>query len=559
MRRRKVLVTVSALMMASLVLASCSPATAPAKPTTQAPPTTAPKQALTPGPQPPTPSSKPAAEQPRAGGVLTIAHHSNPIDLDPWEQVSIATLALNGPVYSQLFQYDPFQNDKAIADLAEKWELSADNKTMTISLRKGVKWHDGQPFTAEDVKYSLDFMMDAKNPMVARKKLNLNAVNKVEVVDATTLKLVLRAPSASLLDQLALPHSAIGPRHVAEKAAKPADALNWTVVGTGPMKYKNFVKDSYYQIVKNPDYFVKGLPYLDGITFYIVSDPATRFAAFRTGQLKITSPFVGLTPFQAKTVEKETKGVRVAQHPRLIFDGLFMNPERKPWGDVRIRKAVSLATDRQAALATLQEGVGDYASPAVGRWAMPEADLMKLPGYRQPKDADRAEAKKLLAEAGFPDGLKAPLHTRNWTEYVRIAEFMKDQMAKIGIVVTIDAQELAVSTARRRVMDWDIMVATAAVDNADPAGANKYFLKGNDFNFYDKEVEDLWLKQDGILDPVERKKVLVQAQQRFLEVAGWVVLYWTKNITGMWADVKNFTPGVGIYGNLKHEQTWLAK
>ncbi|MBI2909462.1 MAG: hypothetical protein HYX92_17595 [Chloroflexi bacterium] len=178
---------------------------------------------------------------------------------------------------------------------------------------------------------------------------------------------------------------------------------------------------------------------------------------------------------------------------------------------------------------------------------------------RARKDRDEGQARRLLAEAGFPNGFTAPVHIRNWTDYVRIAEFMKDQLAKVGIELTIGAQELAVSTARRRKLDWDSLTATAAVDNVDPAGANKYFLKGNDFNFYDKEVDDLWRKQDTIMDPEERKKAVLQAQRRFLEVSGWVVLVWTKNITGMWPQVRNLKPAMGQYSNLKHENTWLAR
>ncbi|MFH1486609.1 MAG: ABC transporter substrate-binding protein [Chloroflexota bacterium] len=579
---RKAFVAVSCLLVLGLLLASCAPAVAPtatpkpaAPPESKAPaaaPTTpptskAPAAAPTPQPAAPKPAApaatpKPAAEAPRYGGVLTIAHPGNPPEMDPWEMTTISTLALNGPVYSQLFQFDPFDNEEAVPDLVEKWEFSPDNKTVTLHLRKGVKWHDGTPFSAADVKYSIDFMMDKKNPKVARKLLNLIAIDKVEVVDADTAKLILRAPSASLLPQLALPHSAIGPKHVAEKAAKAASALDWTVVGTGPMKYKTFVKDSFYEVVKNPDYFIKGRPYLDGIRFFIVTDMATRFAAFRTGQILLTAPNLGLTPPQAETAAKEVKGVRIEKHPRGMFDGFFMNPDRKPWGDARIRKAVNLATDRDAAIKALGEGIGDYGSPVVpGPFALPKDEVMKTPGYRQPKDADRAEAKKLMAEAGFPDGFKSSVMARSWSQYTRIAEFMKDQASKIGIDLTLEVVEQSVERARRfgATPDWNTLVATAAVDNTDPAGANKYFLKGNDFNFYDKEVDELWQKQDAIMDPAERKKVVFQAQRRFLEVSGWVVLFWATNITGVWPQVKNFKPGSGNYTNLKHENTWLAK
>ncbi|MBI2909571.1 MAG: ABC transporter substrate-binding protein [Chloroflexi bacterium] len=565
-QKNRMWLMLSALLAGGLLPASCALAAAP---TPAAKATVAPAKAETPAAKPataPTPSTpaatpKPAVQEPRYGGILTISTYSNPVNLNPWEQVSITTLGLNGPVYSQLFQFDPFNNDKAVGDLVERWELSSDSRTYTLYLRKGVKWHDGQPFTAGDVKYSLDYMLDPKNPKVDRKRLNLIAINKVEVVDPSTVRLTLRAPSASLFSQLALPHSAIGAKHVSEKGPKPGVSLDWTVVGTGPMKSKNFLKDSYYEVVKNPEYFIKGRPYLDGVRYYVLTDLATRFAAFRTGQLLLTNPSQGLTPSQGKIAEKEIRGVTVVAHPKGNFSGFFMNAERKPWGDARVRKAVALATDHQAAVKALAEDVGDYGSPVIpGPWALPEDEMMKTPGYRQPKDADRAEAKRLLAEAGLPNGFKSPLYTRTQTEYVRIAEFMKDQLGRIGIDLNIIAEELAASTARRHagVADWDTLTATAAVDNADPAGANKYFLKGNDFNFFDTEVDELWQKQDAIMDPAERKKAVFDAQRKFLEVNPWVVLFWSKNVTGFWPQVKNFKPSL-TYTNLKHENTWLAK
>ncbi|MBI2906909.1 MAG: ABC transporter substrate-binding protein [Chloroflexi bacterium] len=560
----------SLLMVMGLVLSGCAPSAPgapPAKDAAKAPaaaPAAAPTASspATPKPGAPAPTPKPSGEEPRSGGILTIAHMSNPVDLDPLENTSISTLSLNGPVYSQLFQFDPFDNDKVIADLAEKWEFSADGKVATLFLRKGAKWHDGQPFTADDVKFSLEFMTDPKNPKVNRKLLNLIAIDKVEVVDPTTAKLMLKAPSASLLVQLALPHSAIGPKHIAQKAAKPDAALDWTIVGTGPMKYKEYVNNSFYSVVKNPDYFIKGRPYLDGIRYYIVADPATRLAGFRTGQIMLTAPNIGLAPSHAKIAEREIKGVQIVQHPRGVFNAFFMNPDRKPWGDSKVRRAVSLGTDRQAAIDALGEGIGSFGTPVTpGEWSLSEDEIIKTPGYRMPKDADRAEAKKLLAEAGFPQGFKTSILVRNWSEYVRIAEFMKDQLSRIGIDAAIDPVEQNIERVRRfgAKPDWDTLVATAAIDNNDPAGANKYFLKGNDFNFFDEEIDRLWQEQDTILEFAERRKLVLEVQRRFLEISPYVVLFWTKNITGIWPQVKNFKPGNGQYTNLRHENTWLAK
>ncbi|MFH1486415.1 MAG: ABC transporter substrate-binding protein, partial [Chloroflexota bacterium] len=313
MKAKWVSLVTSVWVIAVLLASACAPSTAPAPKSPAAPttaavaptaaavaPTTAaavPKAtasvstpAATPKPaasvSTPAATPKPAVEQPRSGGMITRALARDVASFDLQREQGSDASATIFNVYQGLVRLDPNEHDKIASDLAEKWEVSPDGKAYTFKFYKGIKWHDGKPFTTEDAKYSLERMQNPKafNTIAPRGQALLQAMDTVQVVDEDTVKVTTKYPSASFLSNLASGWIAIQPKSI--MVAK--GDMRRDCVGTGPFKLKQFNPNISLELTKNTDYYIKGLPYLDGIQFYTIKDGATRFSAFRTKRVMLT-------------------------------------------------------------------------------------------------------------------------------------------------------------------------------------------------------------------------------------------------------------------------------
>ncbi|MFH1486038.1 MAG: ABC transporter substrate-binding protein [Chloroflexota bacterium] len=569
---RTSLLPVVCLTVLGLVLASCAPAVAPtptpkpaapgapaAKPATPKPAAPAAKPA-TPAPAAPAPTPKPAAEKPSYGGVLNISHTGDTPTYDLHQESSIISLAVLSLAYNMLIQYDPLEHTKIVADLAEKWEVSKDGLLYTFNLRKDVKWHDDKPFTSADAKFSLDRMIFPPKGVRAPRQPHFLAVDRFEAPDPHTVKVYMKYPSASFIPMLATGWMVICPKHVIEEKGD----MKKVVMGTGPFKEKRITAGTSYEWQKNPDYFMKGRPYLDGITFYVVKDRGTRFAAFRTGQVLIYGIGETMTVTQAKLVERDMPNARVETFMAYNTHDFDMNCTKPPFNDVRVRQAVSMAVDRQAAVQVLAEGdavVGPHMPPG-GLWALPNEELLNMPGFRQPKDADRAQAKKLLAEAGYPGGLKTTLMVKS--REPEVAEFMQAQLATIGIDATIDIRETGDWTQRAVKGMHDAVPLRISLKLDDPEDIGRYHLTSaiggqNYAHFSSKEIDDLFVKQSQAMDPAERKKITWELQRKLIEQAPKLKLDWFYYKKGIRKEVRDYKPGPGNYCNNKWEVVWLSK
>lgn len=376
-----------------MVLTSCAPAAAPAvtpkPPTPSAAPTSPPAPTAAPKTAPP-PAASPAvtprtgAEQPRSGGVLYISQGVEPKSYDPIQETSLDSLAPVIPCYSGVVQHDPLEPTKVISDLAEKWEMSPDGLSYTFRFYDNVKWHDGNPFTSEDARSTLEVVRRPPRGILSPRQEWLRAVDKIEAPDKNTLKISLQNPSPSFLHNLGDGRMVIVPKHVFEAQGN----MKKDIVGTGPYKFKSSIPDASFSVAKNPNYFVKGFPYLDGITWYIITDPATRFAALRTRRVQATPlGAMGLTPSQSEIILKEMSDkVNVHKYSSLIFLAFWMPYGRPPWNDGRVRRAVELAIDRPNVIKLAMEDVA-YASGFMppGDWALPAASWRKCPATGSPR------------------------------------------------------------------------------------------------------------------------------------------------------------------------------
>jgi peptide/nickel transport system substrate-binding protein len=505
-----------------------------------------------------------AAETPRRGGVLLAVIGADPPTLDPHQEGTFATLQVVAPLYSTLLQIDPNNYPKIIGDVATDWKVSPDGLTYTFKIRQGIKFHDGSPLTAADVKASYDKIVSPPDGVRSIRKNAYTAVSSIEAPDGDTVVFKLKFPSASLLDNLASPWNVIYPKKILDK---DPNHFRTNVMGSGPFRLKAYTRGATFEGERNPDYFVKDRPYLNGYKFFISPETSVRAAAIRSGRAYIE--FRDLPSSEAEAIKKHLGDKVVIQHTPMIGQfGIAINNTIKPFTDVRVRRALTLGIDRHTAGKVLfpltgLKYVGGLMRPGT-EWALPAAELEKLPGYWRDAEKSRAEAKKLLAEAGYPNGFKVVLKNRNVKQpYQDFAVFVIQEWRKIGIEAENRPLETAAFIAAGRDQGNFELIVSATVEYIDDPDV---FLRryttgdpGNLGRYSDPVLDDLFSRQMRALDPAERKKLLVELQKRVLEQAYYMPgLWWTRNVVH-WAKVKNYVAPPSQYTNQKLQDIWLSE
>src|SRR6266700_2458688 len=333
----------------------------------------------------------------KAGGVLHAGHFDSPASMSMLEE---STLAANRPtmsVFNNLVMFDQqvAQNSPSsiVPDLATGWQWNEEGTELTMKLRRSVKWHDGKPFTAADVKCTWDLLTGRGSDQLRinpRKSWydNLDAVTTNGDFEIT---FHLKRPQPSFLTLLASGWSPVYPCHV------PALEMRQRPIGTGPFKFVEFKPNEAIRVVRNPDYWKPGRPYLDGIEWEIVRDTSTRLLSFIAGRAEV---YFGVTIPQLKDVK--------AQVPQAICDSFLVNGSRNlivnrsqsPFDNPDLRQAMSLTLDRQAFIDIMGMGQGAIGGamepPPDGLWGMPTEMLKALPGYGPDIAARRAEARQIM-------------------------------------------------------------------------------------------------------------------------------------------------------------------
>jgi peptide/nickel transport system substrate-binding protein len=305
-----------------------------------------------------------------------------------------------------------------VPDLATSWAWSEDGTELIFKLRQGVKWHDGKPFTAADVKCTWDLLQGK-----ATDKLRLNPRkswyrNLEEVVPKGGFEITfrLKRPQPSLLALLASGWSPVYPCHIA-----PAQ-MRQRPIGTGPFKFVEFKPNEYIKVTKNPDYWKPGRPYLDGIEYTIMREIAPRNLAFFAGMFDVTSPY-GVTIPTLKDFKAQAPWGICEVTATNVNRTMIVNSSAPPFDKIELRRAMALSLDRQAFIDIITEGRGDIGAnmlpPPEGVWGMPPEMLRALPGYDPDIAKNRTEARKIMQQAGYgPDKrLAIKLATRNIPAY----------------------------------------------------------------------------------------------------------------------------------------------
>src|SRR5258708_7447172 len=379
-----------------------------------------------------------SSAEPKHGGILKLYHRESPGSASILEEATYSTNVPFMPVFNNLVIYDQHvaQNSlqSIVPELATSWAWGKDNTELTFKLRQGVKWHDGKPFTSKTSKDTFDMLMGQSS---AKFRKNPRANWYQNVADVTTngdyeAAFHLKRPQPALLALLASGYSPIYPCHVS-----PAD-MRTRPIGTGPFKFVARKQNDSIKLTRNPDYWKKGLPYLDGIEFSIISNRSTAMLAFIAGRLDMTFPTEESIPLLKDMAAQAPQAV-CSLVPLNVSTNIILNRDVPPFNNPQIRRALALTLDRKAFVDILSEGKADVGAsmlpPPEGIWGMPKKMLETIPGYGLDVAKNRAEARALMEQQGYgPEKrLDIKVSTRNLAVYRDPAVILIDQLKEIYV------------------------------------------------------------------------------------------------------------------------------
>ena len=398
----------------------------------------------------------PAAAQ-KSGGILKIYHRDSPSSLSIHEEATFSVVVPAMGIFNNLVMFDPTvkQNslDDIVPDLAESWSWDAAGTALTFKLHQGVKWHDGKPFTAADVKCTWDLLQGK-----AKEKLRLNAreawwqnLDEVTADNDFQATFHMKQPQPAFIAMLASGFTPVYPCHVSPTQMRQHP------IGTGPFKFVEYKPNQSIKLVKNTEYWKPGLPYLDGIEYTIIPNRSTAVLAFIAGKFDMTFPYEGTIPL-VRDVKTQLPEAICEVVPLHDAPNVLLN-RTPPFDQPELRRAVAMTLDRKAFIDILGEGQGDIGTAMLpgpeGLWAMPKEMMQKLPGYDPDVGKSREAARKLMQGLGYgPDKhLEVKLSTRNIPAYRDTATIFIDQLKEVWIdaeLEPIETAELAAEEAGAR-------------------------------------------------------------------------------------------------------------
>jgi ABC-type transport system substrate-binding protein len=376
-----------------------------------------------------------AAQTPKRGGTLVVGMSQDLPGLDPHPSTSTITYQVLSLVYQGLVDFDRDLKIKPV--LAESWTTSADGKVWTFKLRKGVKFHNGRPLTAADVKFSLDRILDPKT--AARGRGALSIIESVQVVDPQTVRVHLTRASGAFLSRIARTYQAILPP---ESVQGPA----FKAIGTGPFQLTEWKTNERVELKRFDGYWEAGLPYLDALTLKPVPDATVRLTTLKTGD----AGFIQLVPLEslAEPQAAPSKDYVVSNMKGGGgFSAIILNGKKPAFNDVRVRRAVALATDKKEVVLGVWRG---FAQP-INQWMPPGTPwFFNVPDRK----IDVEQAKKLLAEAGLAKGTKLTHTVGQTVNLVPAAQVFQAQLTRIGIDLQLEVLDWPAYIKRQRAMDF---------------------------------------------------------------------------------------------------------
>lgn len=482
MKAKKVLSFISLLLVMVFVLTACGGT----------------KQS-SPGEQSEQSEETPAGDPAEAPAqILKYGTDSEPIGLDPHTITASASIRIFRQIYNTLIDVDDEMN--FIPELAQSWD-QPDDLTYIFKLREGVKFHNGREMTAEDVKYSFERVLNPDTAAIG--KSYYDSIDSIEVVDTYTVKFTLKEPFAPFLTNLTSLYGAIVPKEVIEENGN----LMQVACGTGPFMLKEWIPDNKIILEKNPDYYEEGLPKLEGIEYYVMTDESSRIAALRTGNVHLIK-----LPAASLSLLEGNDNVEIKPYQSNEYSFLGFNLDLDKFKDVRVRQAISYAINRQEIIDLAYNGeatVTGFVTPAMGRWAI---DFANEDLYQQ----NIEKAKQLMAEAGYPDGFETKIAVGLYDDIRATGEILQKQLEQIGIKATIENLESGqyVDAWSNRTHE---MMAGRNGAGTDPNRAVAFFFSttgsANVWGYSNPEVDALCDAGKVTVDEAERESIYKEAQK----------------------------------------------
>jgi peptide/nickel transport system substrate-binding protein len=505
----------------------------------------------------------------KTGGVLKISFFDNPASMSLHEEATGAALRPMMGVFNNLVMYDQHvaQNspDSIVPDLATSWTWSEDGKELTFPLRQGVKWHDGKPFTAADVKCTWDLLLgigSEKLRVNPRKTWYLN-LDRVAANGDYEVTFYLKRPQPALLSLLASGWSPVYPCHV------PPREMRTRPIGTGPFKFVEFKPNEVVKTARNPDYWKPGRPYLDAIEWHIIPNVATRNLTFIAGTFDISSPYGTSVPL-LEEVKSQVPQANCVLTSTNVSRNLILNPQKPPFDKPELRRAVALSLDRQAFIDIETQGKGDIGAtmlpPPEGLWGMPPEMLKTLPGYDPDIAKNRGEARKIMEQLGYaPDKrLAVTLSSRNIPAYRNPAVILIDQLREIYIDATLEPVETANWFPKIYRKDYTIAIngTESGVDDPDQQFYENFVCGAvrNYTGYCNPEVDKLIDQQSAEANRDRRKQLVWEIERRLAADGARPIIYYPRGGTCTQPFVKGLVTMVNsIYNGYRMQDVWLDK
>jgi peptide/nickel transport system substrate-binding protein len=476
------------------------------------------------------------AQTPKKGGVLNIAVVAEPPNYDCHANSTFGVSHPVSPHYSTLLKYTGgFKSVKIEGDLAESWTVAPDGLTYTFKLVKGVKFHDGSPFTSADVKATYERIAKPPAGVISVRQPLYEDIATIETPDDHTVAFKLKSVNASMLDGLASPWNCI---YSAAKLKENPKFPETNILGTGPFRFVEHVKGQSWEAKRFDGYFRNGRPYLDGYKMFFVKS-----AGLATGLIggQFDIELRGISPVERDQIMEKKKDDMVAQEgPWSCSNMIAFNSRKKPFDDIRVRQALSLAIDRwggapAVAKISLLKHVGGFSRPG-SQFSLSDAELEKLPGYGRDIAKSREEAKKLLKEAGVENLKVTFLNRAVGQPYTTAGIYLADQWKRIGVETEVKQLETKLFFDALAKQEFDISIDFICDHADDPSLQYTHFLstaKNSPASYSknsDKKIDELFDKQKVTLDPAARKKATAEFETYAITQSHNAMLFWWQRI-----------------------------
>jgi len=502
----------------------------------------------------------------KQGGTLRVHAGDSPPSLSMHEEIDAQPARMTMPIFNNLVMFDQHvkQNSMAsiVPDLATGWSWNEDGTALTFPLRQGVRWHDGKPLTAQDVKCTWDMLLgkSSEKPRVNPRRAWYRNLTEVTTSGEYEVTFHLARPQPAFIALLAAGYSVVYPCHVA-----PAE-MRQHPIGTGPFKFAEFKPNERVTLTKNRAYWKPGRPYLDGVEFTVVKEVSTANLAFLADKLDwlaITIPVLKQLRGQSTEAVCEITSGGISRN-------LIINRDAPPFDNAEMRRAMALSLDRKTFIDIISEGQGDIGGAMQplpeGVWGMAPEVLKTLPGYDPDVQKNRAEARQIMQKRGYgPEKrLALKISTRNIPPYRDPAVLLTDQLKEVYIDGELDIVETASWFPKVQRKDYKIglNLTGGGVDDPDQQFYENYGCGSprNYTGYCNPELEQLFDRQSTEAEADKRKRLVWEAEKKLAEDGARPIIFYNRFAYCWQPRVKGWTMMTNsIINNFRLEDVWLDR